>query len=54
MNDRVAESPAAGAASEFGASFFDVGLGTGLAVLAGFLGLFIAGLAILLARARRA
>jgi ABC transport system ATP-binding/permease protein len=51
MNERIAESPAQ-AAAEFGQGFFDVGLGAGLALLAGFGALFIALLAILLRRAR--
>jgi ABC-type multidrug transport system permease subunit len=53
MNERIAES-GGGAAAEFGDGFFDVGLATGLLVLAGFLVLFVAVLARLLSRSRRA
>jgi ABC-type multidrug transport system ATPase subunit len=53
MNERIAGS-GGGAAAEFGESFFDVGLATGLLVLAGFLVLFVAVLARLLSRSRRA
>jgi ABC-type multidrug transport system ATPase subunit/pSer/pThr/pTyr-binding forkhead associated (FHA) protein len=53
MNERIAEA-GPNAAAEFGESFFDVGLATGLLVLAGFLVVFVAALAWLLSPPRRA
>jgi ABC transport system ATP-binding/permease protein len=53
MNARIAADRAFAAASGYGPDFFDVGLGLGLAVQAGFMAAFVAALAALLRRRAR-
>ena len=53
MNARIAANPAFAAGSGYGQDFFDVGLGLGLAIQAGFLAAFVAALAVLLRRRLR-
>jgi ABC-type multidrug transport system ATPase subunit len=53
MNTRIATDQAFAAASGYGTGFFDVGLALGLAIQAGFMAAFVAGLAVLLRRRMR-